>query len=266
MMELFMYFQIWNLWYYFLCFLILRFYILFPLQAHNPPIRLPRAHHFTTTATFSRNISSLGLPWKQFMGFFPYVFILRHTRRCISCGNGFSCAYTDGSKKLYNFAFFFPSSRLSTNNCAKIEKMRAYYVCLEWEAWGACVEKLTNHFKIEWESCCAKGYSHRYMCGVFFTFLQCVYLRNHISFEARLNLQLFMSYRIVKLIWMIWHWMIIQHCKDLNLKHREFAKKSLSSLKYDSHSFTQRCPCSHWLKDLRAFLPPTSTKKSKGNI
>lgn len=84
MMELFMYFQIWNLWYYFLCFLILRFYILFPLQAYNPPIwrlALPLALATILSTIFL-------LPWKQFMGFF---FNLLHLGN-ISMWNGFSCA------------------------------------------------------------------------------------------------------------------------------------------------------------------------------
>lgn len=55
MMELFMYFQIWNLWYYFLCFLLLRFYILFPLQSYKPPILHPLPPKPPRVRYFSRN-------------------------------------------------------------------------------------------------------------------------------------------------------------------------------------------------------------------
>lgn len=104
MMELFMYFQIWNLWYYFLCFLILRFYILFPLQAHNPPIRLrptPKSRPLLFSLQFFRFCHESSL-WDFF--FFlrslsgilqqlPYVEMDFHVRTC-------------EKEKLYNFDIF----------------------------------------------------------------------------------------------------------------------------------------------------------------
>lgn len=73
MMELFMYFQIWNLWYYFLCFL-LHFISWYKMVSCNPPIsNLPHPqHHYHPPFIFS--VSFFFSPWKTVYGGFFFSF------------------------------------------------------------------------------------------------------------------------------------------------------------------------------------------------
>lgn len=71
MMELFMYFQIWNLWYYFLCFL-LHFISWYKMVVCNPPIsNLPHPqHHYHPIHLLSKLFAVKNCLW----GFLSFSF------------------------------------------------------------------------------------------------------------------------------------------------------------------------------------------------